>query len=296
MSKSFRWRGLFTFGAAVVMAASLLTPTTRAADAWDCPPVAAATPPASPVAAQDRPVPFPEDGGPMTVFAAASLTDTFTEIEGTLEESNPGLDITFNFAGSQALLTQLQEGATADVAAFAATAPMATAVEDGLTAADPVTFAWNRLTVVVPSDNPAGITSPSDLGKDGVKLVLAAPEVPAGNYARQSVCLMAADPGTYGDDFIAKVAGNIVSEEDNVRSVLAKVTLGEADAGFVYTSDVTDDVTAIKIPDDVNVIADYPIAPLAEGNAELADAFISFVLSDEGQAILERYGFLPVSG
>ena len=102
------------------------------------------------------------------------------------------------------------------------------------------------LTLVVPADNPAGIASAADLAKPGIKIVLAQEDVPVGGYARDSICNMAADTATYGDDFVADVAGNVVSQEDNVRSVLTKVALGEADAGIVYTSDVTDDVVAAR--------------------------------------------------
>ena len=118
--------------------------------------------------------------------------------------------------------------------------------------------------------------------------------VPVGIYSRRSLCNMAADTATYGDAFVAKVAGNVVSLEDNVRSVLSKVALGEADAGIVYTSDVSDDVIAIPIPDEVNEVATYPIAPVAIGNLELAEAYISYILSPEGQAILASYGFIPI--
>ncbi len=191
----------------------------------------------------------------MTVFAAASLTDAFADVETTLEAANPGLDIVNNFAGSQALVTQFTEGAPADVAAFASNTAMTNAIEADVISGEPQTFAENVLTLVVPSDNPAGITSAADLANPGVKLVLAQEDVPVGGYSRESICNMAADTATYGDDFVANVAGNVVSEEDNVRAVLSKVALGEADAGIVYTSDVTDDVVALEIPADVNELA-----------------------------------------
>lgn len=267
-------------------------------DAWDC---AAATPAAtaSHIAASPSPIeaiPFPENAGTVTVFAAASLTDAFDDIATTLEAANPGLDIVNNYAGSQLLVTQLTQGAPADVAALASNSAMGDAIENGVVTAEPRTFVENRLTIVVPADNPAGIASAADLAKPGVKLVLAQEAVPVGGYARASLCTMAADSATYGDDFVADVAGNVVSEEDNVRSVLSKVALGEADAGIVYTSDVksADNVLTIEIPAAVNELATYPIAPVAAGNQELAEAYISFILSAEGQAILESYGFIPV--
>lgn len=272
--------------------------TTAQIEPWACEAPAAA-PAASPAAEESAEtaaevVPFPENAGTVTIFAAASLTDAFTEVETTLEAANPGLDIVNNFAGSQALVTQLTEGAPADVAAFASNTAMSNAIEAGTVTAEPQTFVENLLTVVVPADNPAGISSAADLAKPGIKLVLAQEDVPVGGYSRESICNMAADTATYGDDFVANVAGNVVSEEDNVRAVLSKVALGEADAGIVYTSDVTDDVVAIAIPETVNEIATYPIAPVAAGNQDAAAAYISYILSPDGQAILESYGFIPV--
>ncbi len=162
--------------------------------------------------------------------------------------------------------------------------------------AAPVVFTQNRLAIVVPADNPAGIETYADLAGD-LKLVLALPDVPVGQYARQSICTAGEDSATYGDGFVDAVAANVVSEEDNVKAVLTKVVLGEADAGIVYTTDITADVdahvTIIEIPADVNVVARYPIAPVAGGDTSLAAAFISFVTGPEGQAILLEYGFEP---
>jgi len=261
------------------------------------PNLAAPSPSASPAAtpAPVTAVPFPENAGEVTVFAAASLTDAFNQIATDLEAANPGLDLVFNFAGSQALVTQLTEGAKADVFASANSSQMNEAIEGGVISGEPSTFAHNRLAIVVPKDNPAGIASFAELGKDGVKLVLAAEDVPVGQYARQSICLAGADSADYGDGFVDAVAGNIVSNETNVKNVLAKVQLGEADAGIVYVTDVTPkvagDVTLIKIPDVVNVIASYPVATVVGGNADAAAAFISYLLSPEGQATLASFGF-----
>ncbi len=297
----FRRSGMsLLIGLMLVVSALAARPavTTAQIEPWACEAPAAA-PAASPAAEEGAEtaaevVPFPENAGTVTIFAAASLTDAFTEVETTLEAANPGLDIVNNFAGSQALVTQLTEGAPADVAAFASNTAMSNAIEAGTVTAEPQTFVENLLTVVVPADNPAGISSAADLAKPGIKLVLAQEEVPVGGYSRESICNMAADTATYGDDFVANVAGNVVSEEDNVRAVLSKVALGEADAGIVYTSDVTDDVVAIAIPETVNEIATYPIAPVAAGNQDAAAAYISYILSPDGQAILESYGFIPV--
>lgn len=259
---------------------------------------APATPAASPAApAAVEPVAFPSGGGELTVFAAASLTDSFNEIKIDLEAANPGLTITYNFAGSQALVIQLSEGAEADVFASASKSQMTKAEEASVIDGTPQVFTKNRLVIVVPADNPAGIQTPADLAKEGVKLVLAAPEVPVGQYARESACKMAADGATYGSGFLAGFSANIVSNEDNVKAVLAKVQLGEADAGIVYTTDVTADVASdvlqIEIPQTVNVVATYPIAPVTGGDAALANAFISYILGPDGQATLQSYGFEP---
>lgn len=268
----------------------------------DC--VAAATPtaatpaaaPASGSSAAASPAAFPA-GGSLTVFAAASLTDAFGKMKTDLEAADPGLSITYNFAGSQALVTQLEQGAAADVFASASKAQMDAAIKKGVVDGKPVTFTQNRLAIVVPKDNPAKIAVYADFAKSGLKLVLAQAAVPVGQYARQSICKAGADTSTYGDGFVEKVAANIVSEEDNVKAVLTKVQTGEADAGIVYTTDVTakvaGDVAVIKIPAKVNVVAKYPIAPVKGGHAELAQAFIDYVTGPSGQATLKAFGFEP---
>jgi molybdate transport system substrate-binding protein len=266
---------------------------------WECQPPAAvdATPVATPVAVEQESAAFPPEGGDLTVFAAASLSDAFEAIEQELETAIPNLSITYNFGGSQALVTQLQEGAQADVFASANVAQIEAAMEANLVVDAPSPFVHNRLAIVLPADNPADISAPADLGKEGVLLVLAQAEVPAGRYARESVCHMATDTATYGAGFVERVAANVVSEEEDVRDVLAKVALGEADAGIVYVSDTVaagDQVQVVDIPDEVNVIATYPVAVLAQGDQALGSAFIAYLLSDEGQALLERFGFQPV--
>lgn len=261
-----------------------------------------ATPGEPPVAATPPPteatlVAFPAGGGDLTVFAAASLTEVFEEIATDLEATNDGLAITYNFAGSQALATQLTEGAEADVFAAADLTQMDNAIAAGLVDGDPVVFAENRLVIVVPADNPAGVTGLTDLAGGNLDLVLAAPEVPVGQYSRAVACQAAADPATYGEGFLAGFAANIVSNEDNVRAVLAKVQLGEAEAGIVYATDVTpaveDQVRVIEIPAEVNVVAEYPIAPVAGGDPTLAAAFVSYLLGPEGQATLAESRFQP---
>jgi len=288
---------------AVVLTGLTWGGSVSAQTSWECAlPTPAASPAASPAAiATPAPatVDFPESGGSLTVFAAASLTESFSKMKTDLEQQHPGLTITFNFAGSQTLVTQLSEGAKADVVALASSGQMKTANEAGVIDGPSAIFAKNRLTLVVPKDNPAHISSPADLANDGVKLVLAAEEVPVGQYGRQSLCNMGQDIATYGDGFVDKVTANVVSEEDNVKAVLTKVQLGEADAGIVYVTDVTPDVanevTEIPIPNSVNVIASYPVAAVKGGRADLANAFISYLLGSEGQATLQSSGFAPPS-
>ncbi len=255
---------------------------------------------ATPVASVPTPAAnFPDDGGELTVFAAASLIDAFERIADRLEAANEGLGITFNFAGSQALVTQLDEGAEADVFASANVAQMEAAIANDSIAGDPVAFVRNRLAIVVPADNPAGIKMPADLGQEGLRLVLAQVDVPVGRYAREAVCEMGEDEATYGEGFVERVATNVASEEEDVRDVLARVQLGEADAGIVYVSDAAaaaSEVELIEIPDDVNVVATYPIAAVTGGDAALAETFIAYVLGSEGQSILEDFGFEPVAG
>lgn len=227
--------------------------------------------------------------GEILVYAAASLTDAFTEIGAAFEAANPGTTVVFNFGGSSQLAAQLVEGAPGDVFASANDRQMQVVVDAGLVTATPTMFLSNRLVVVTPVDNPAGVTRLEDLANPGILLVLAVPGVPVRDYTDEIVAGL-------GSDFSSAFYTNLVSEEDNVRQVAAKVALGEADAGIVYRSDVTPDIQAqvvkIDIPDEQNVIATYPIAPVADAdNPAGADAFVAFVLSAEGQAILANWGF-----
>lgn len=234
----------------------------------------------------------------LTVFAAASLTDVFTEIGADFDAANPGVTTVFNFAGSNALATQINEGAPADVFASANNTQMTAAVESGRINADaPVQFVTNRLVVVTPADNPGGIESLQDLAGDDVLIVLAAEEVPVGGYSLEFLDLASADPA-FGASFREAVLANVASYEENVRSVLNKVSLGEADAGIVYTSDAAgvDGISQLEIPDALNVLAQYPIAALNDSaNASAAAAFVDYVLSGDGQAVLSRYGFGPAT-
>ena len=230
----------------------------------------------------------------LQVFAAASVSDAFTEIGKLLEQRRPGLAVRLNFAGSQQLATQIEQGAAADVFASADQRWMAYATQRDLISNVPVTFARNSLVVIVPSTNPARIHRLQDLARGGVKLVLGADAVPVGHYSRMVLRNLARQP-EFRHDFEARVLRNVVSEEENVKSVVGKVQLGEADAGMVYRSDVTASVSrfihVLAIPDSANVVASYPIAMVrAAREAEAARAFLDLVLSNEGQAILERRG------
>lgn len=235
----------------------------------------------------------------LTVFAAASLNEVFMDLGQAFEAANPGVEVVMNFAGSQQLAQQLAQGAPADVYASANLNQVQALVEAGLVDEDaPKVFANNRLIVVVPADNPGGIATLQDLAKPGLKLVLAAPEVPAGAYAQEFLKKAAQDPA-FGADFEENVLKNVVSYEENVRAVLSKVLLGEADAGITYTSDLTpatvNQLAALEIPDEINSLALYYITPVSESSQPaLAERFISFVLSPEGQQILSQYGFLAV--
>jgi molybdate transport system substrate-binding protein len=233
------------------------------------------------------------------VCAAASLTDAFEEIATVFTAANAGTEITYNFAGSQQLVAQINEGAPADVFASANRAQMNVAIEGGrVISGTQETFVYNRLVLVVPQDNPANITTLQDLAMPGVRLILADRVVPVGQYSLDFLAKASALP-EFTATFSASVLSNVVSYEDNVRTVLTKVALGEGDAGIVYTTDAALDASSIlqiAIPDDLNTIASYPIAPIADSaNPTLAEAFIDFVLGAEGQAILVKYGFIAVT-
>jgi molybdate transport system substrate-binding protein len=231
----------------------------------------------------------------LTVFAASSLTDAFQEIGAGFEAAHPGLSVTFNFGGSASLRAQIEQGAQAGVFASANAKEMDALVSAGLVAADaPAIFLTNKLVVILPATNPANINGLQDLSQAGLKLILAAEEVPVGKYARQALGNMEA---AFGAGFKDRVLANVVSNEDNVKQVVAKVQLGEADAGIVYVSDAVaaPELKTIDIPDARNVMAEYPIAAvLGSANPDTAQEFIHYVLAPEAQAVLQKWGFLPV--
>jgi molybdate transport system substrate-binding protein len=233
----------------------------------------------------------------LTVFAASSLTDAFGELAETFEEKNPGTEVRASFESSSTLLTQIQQGAPADVFASAAQEEMNTASDDGLVAGEPEVFVRNREVIMIPGENPAGIESMRDLAKPGIKLVIAEEGVPAADYAEEILGKASAE---YGSGFKQDVLANVVSREADVRASVNRVALGDADATFGYASDYTPDirdrVEVIKIPEDLNIVATYPIAALKEAeDPELAREWIDLVLSEEGQRVLEKWGFEPAA-
>ena len=254
----------------------------------------------APIGIAGTPAPSTSAGGPPTlyVFAGASLTDAFTVLGHRLERQRPGLRVRFNFAGSQQLALQIEQGAAADVFASADEHWMSHVRDHHLLAGESEVFARNRLVVIVPRQNPAGIHRLQDLARDGVKLVLGAAAVPVGEYSRRALQKLARDPA-FGREFSTRVLRNVVSEEENVKSVLAKVRLGEADAGVVYRSDLGPSVARLvrvfEIPEYANVLASYPISRLkSTKESEAGAAFVALVLSPEGQQVLQRSGLIPV--
>lgn len=235
----------------------------------------------------------------LQVFAAASLTESFTDIGRQFQAAHPGVTVRFNFAGSQQLREQLSQGAPDDVFASADTTQMDSAVAASLIRRDSVRlFAENRLVVIVPAANPAQIHDLHDLVKPGIRIDIADPSVPVGRYTVRMLEQMSRNPA-YGPEYRSRFQADVVSREDNVKAVVSKIRLNEADAGVVYVTDVTPAARAelhtVTIPDSFNQIARYPIgvAPAA-ARAEIAEQFVQFVLSPDGQKVLADHGFLSV--
>jgi len=233
----------------------------------------------------------------LNVFAAASLSNSFKEIATQYQAKHPNVKITYNFNGSQLLVQQMSNGAPADVFASADVANMQKASQGNLVN-DSQIFAKNKLTVIVPASNPGNITTLKDLARKGVKLDIAAPAVPVGKYALQVLDKMG-QSSDYGTTYEGAVKANVVSQEENVTAVVQKVQLGEVDAGIVYSTDAVaaaDKVKFIDIPDNFNVIAEYPIAVTKNAaHATEAQSFVQYVLSADGQAILTKYRFIGVT-
>ncbi|MEW2378783.1 molybdate ABC transporter substrate-binding protein [Micromonospora sp. NPDC047812] len=224
----------------------------------------------------------PGAGGTVTVFAAASLTESFTRLGRDFEAAHPGTTVVLNFAGSAALAAQVNQGAPADVFASAATRNMATVTGAGNADGDPVVFARNQLVVAVPKGNPRGVAGPADLARPGVKVALCAEQVPCGAAARTALDA-------------ASVALTPVTLEQDVRGALSKVRLGEVDAALVYRTDAlaaAADVTAVEFPESARAVNDYPIVALRDApNRDGARAFVAYVRSERGRAVLTEAGF-----
>lgn len=236
----------------------------------------------------------------LTVFAAASLTAPFGEIGRAFAAKHGDVQILFNFAGSQQLAQQLAQGADADLFASANQTQIDGVVSTGRMAVEgSQIFVYNQLVVVLPADNPAQINTLQDLARPGLQLILADETVPAGQYSREFLALADQNP-LFGPGYREQVLANTVSFERNVKAVLSKVRLGEADGGIVYASDVATlspkTVQTLEIPAQLNVWARYSIGILADSSQpELAQEFFRFVLSETGQNLLAQAGFTPLS-
>jgi molybdate transport system substrate-binding protein len=238
-----------------------------------------------------------EEGETLTVLAASSLIDAFGELSKTFEKRNPGVEVRQSFESSSTLLTQIQQGAPADVFASAAEDEMDIAVNNGLVAGEPEVFVKNREIIMVPKDNPAHIRTLQDVARPGVRLVLAQEDVPAADYA---VEILSKANNTYGGSFKHDVLSNIISREADVRASVNRVVVADADATFGYASDYTPDirerVKLIEIPEDLNIVATYPIAVLKDAKSpQLAQQWVELVLSEEGQRVFKKWGFEPAA-
>ncbi len=220
--------------------------------------------------------------GELLVSAAASLTDAFAEMESAFEEANPGLDVVLNLGSSSALREQILEGAPADVFASANTSNMDQVAEAGEISGEAEIFVTNSLQIAVPIGNPAEVTGVEDFAREELLIGLCAEGVPCGDFGRQALAK-------------AGVIPSVDTNEPDVRALLTKIEAGELDAGITYVTDVlsaSGSVEGLEIPAEVNIVAEYPIATLAGApNPDAAAAWVEFVLSEEGQAILTRYGF-----
>jgi molybdate transport system substrate-binding protein len=229
------------------------------------------------------------------VFGAASLKGVLDKAKTAYEAANPGVTLTVSTDSSAALATQIQQGAPADVLLSADTKNPQTLADAGLTTAAPIPFAGNKLTIITPTDNKAGITSPKDLAKSGIKVIAAGDDVPITKYATQLVANLAKEPG-YPADFVAKYGANVASKEDNVKGIVAKIELGEGDAGIVYVTDAkaSTKVSTVDVPDTANVPATYAgVVIKASQHVDAATAFQTWFDGPDGQAILAAAGFLP---
>jgi molybdate transport system substrate-binding protein len=233
----------------------------------------------------------------LTIYGAASLKGMLDKVKTAYETANPGSTLTISTDSSATLETQIEQGAPADVFLSADTTNPKKLVDKGLAAGAAVTFAGNKLTLIVPTANPAGIKTAADLAKTGVKVIAAGDAVPITKYATQLVTNLA-KVADYPADFAAKYSANIASKEDNVKAIVAKIELGEGDAGIVYVTDAkaSAKVTTIDVPDTANVPATYAGGVVkASKDAAAAQAFLTWFAGPDGQAILSIFGFLPPS-
>ncbi len=231
----------------------------------------------------------------LTIFGAASLKGALAQAKAAYETANPGTTLTISTDASSTLETQIEQGAPADVFLSADATNPKKLVDRGLADGVAVTFAGNKLTVIVPTDNPAGIKTPADLARSGMRVIAAGDEVPITKYATQLVGNLAKLPG-YPADFAAAYTANIASKEDNVKAVVAKIELGEGDAGIVYMTDARAStmVVTVDVPDSANVPATYDgVVVMASRNAAAAKAFLDWFAGPDGQGILSGFGFLP---
>jgi molybdate transport system substrate-binding protein len=231
----------------------------------------------------------------LAVFGAASVKGALDKAKAAYEAANPGTTVNVSTDSSSALETKIEQGAPADVFLSADTKNPKSLVDKLLTAGPAVTFAGNELTVIVPTANPAGVTSPADLARAGLKVIAAGDDVPITKYATQLVANLAKEPD-YPVDFAARYTANIVSKEDNVKAVVGKIELGEGDAGIVYVTDAkaSTKVTPVEVPDSANVPATYAGVVLkASPNVDAATRFLTWFAGPDGQAILAGFGFLP---
>ena len=233
----------------------------------------------------------------LTIYGAASLKGVLDKVKTVYETANSGTTLAISTDSSSALETQIEQGAPADVFLSADTTNPKELVDKGLAEGAAVAFAGNKLTIIVPAANPAGIKTPADLARSGVKVIAAGDAVPITKYATQLVANLAKETA-YPVNFVAAYAANIVSREDNVNAVVAKIELGEGDAGIVYVTDAaaSTKVTTIAVPDGANVPAGYAgVVVKASRNAAAATAFLTWLAGPDGQAILRTFGFLPPS-
>ena len=230
----------------------------------------------------------------LTVFAAASLRTALTQLAPMFEAAHPGVRLVFSFDASSSLRTQIEQGAPADAFASADEKNPRALVDAGLAAGPSAAFTANELAVIVAPGNRAGIATPADLARPGVRIVAAGDNVPITTYANQLIANLTRQPG-YPPDYAAKVAANAVSREDNVRAILTKIELGEGDAGIVYAPDARSSgrVDTIPIPSGANVVATYAAVPIrASSHPAEAKAFVDFLGSPGAQAVLQSLGFV----